>query len=345
MARLFNDPFFQAIDGNGVPYAGALLYFYITGTTTPKNTYSNPDLDISHVNANPVEADANGRFGAIYLATDAEYKTILKTAAGVTVATRDPLSLISPSVIAHEGALILGNALGADSELVIGAANRRLTSTGTTAEWRAPNFTRQVFTSGSGTYTTPTNCTAIRVRIKAGGGGGGGSGGTTGPNGAAGVDSSFGAITAIKGSGGIGNAASAIAAGGAGGTGGAGTAFRQVGQAGHSVIFPGVTAGWGGPGGGAGGGPSVGVASGAGPGAAGKANTGGGGSGSTSAGTTQPAGGGGEGEYAEFIILTPAASYAYAVGSGGAGGIGTGTAAATGGAGGSGYVIVEEFYG
>src|SRR5262249_15045015 len=51
------------------------------------------------------------------------------------------------------------------------------------ATWAAPPGgpvpTRQVFTSGSGTYTTPTACRQIEVTL-VGGGGGGGGGGTGG---------------------------------------------------------------------------------------------------------------------------------------------------------------------
>src|SRR6185369_5301096 len=73
--------------------------------------------------------------------------------------------------------------------------------------------TVQRFTSGTGTYTTPTGCLYIKVKMQ-GGGGGGAAQATNG--GANGVDSSFGSWTAIKGNGG----ATAGGAGGAGGTGG-----------------------------------------------------------------------------------------------------------------------------
>jgi hypothetical protein len=53
----------------------------------------------------------------------------------------------------------------------------------------------QVFTSGSGTYTTPAGVTAIKVTIVGGGAGGGGSSGSTGVSGAAGGGAG---ATAIK---------------------------------------------------------------------------------------------------------------------------------------------------
>jgi hypothetical protein len=82
-------PFGGSFDGNGAPRAGALLYFYQTGTTTPQNTYT--DSTLATPNTNPVVADSNGLFPPIYLAGNFDYKAILQTAALVTVATRDPL--------------------------------------------------------------------------------------------------------------------------------------------------------------------------------------------------------------------------------------------------------------
>lgn len=45
--------------------AGAKLYFRLTGTSTPQNTYTTPALTTPH--SNPVVADANGYFDPIYL--------------------------------------------------------------------------------------------------------------------------------------------------------------------------------------------------------------------------------------------------------------------------------------
>jgi hypothetical protein len=91
MAHLFN-PLYVAVDGNGLAMAGAKLYFYTTGTSTPLDTYSDSSLTAPFVNTNPVVANADGLFGPIYMALDANYKIILKTSADVTVATRDPYS-------------------------------------------------------------------------------------------------------------------------------------------------------------------------------------------------------------------------------------------------------------
>lgn len=57
-------PRFHAIDGNGNPIRGALLYTYEEGTNTPKVTYTDYALSVPHTN--PVVLDANGE-ALIYL--------------------------------------------------------------------------------------------------------------------------------------------------------------------------------------------------------------------------------------------------------------------------------------
>jgi hypothetical protein len=88
MAQLFWLSGQQLSDGNGAPYIAAKAYFYETGSTTPKATYSNAGL--TSANANPVVADANGRFGDIYLVAG-RYKVVLTTSADVAIDTLDPV--------------------------------------------------------------------------------------------------------------------------------------------------------------------------------------------------------------------------------------------------------------
>jgi hypothetical protein len=198
-----------------------------------------------------------------------------------------------------------------------------------------PGPTVQVFTTGSGTYTTPSNAKKLRVRMVGGGGGGGARNTNDGANGG---DTTFSTLTASGGVGG-GNG------GGAGGTGGTGTngdANISGGSGTDGVvnsvanIFPVGGAGgnsfFGGAGGGRGqdnNGRAAGTNSGSG---------GGGGGGTT---TSNSGAGGGAGGYVEKTIASPAATYSYAVGAGGAGGAAGSTA---GGDGAAGIIIVEEFY-
>lgn len=89
---LYPDIVPQALDNDGQPISGAGLYFYESGTTTPLDTFSEESL--SSANANPVVADAAGRFGPIYLSSE-NYKVVLKDAGGVTIWSRDPISGIN----------------------------------------------------------------------------------------------------------------------------------------------------------------------------------------------------------------------------------------------------------
>jgi hypothetical protein len=83
-------PVYRAVDQNGVPMAGALLQFYLTGTTTPANVYASSAL--STALSNPVVADSGGLFPAIYLDPTVVYRCQLLTSASVLVKDIDPVS-------------------------------------------------------------------------------------------------------------------------------------------------------------------------------------------------------------------------------------------------------------
>lgn len=134
MAIRFPLPYAEWIDGNGFPLAGGLLYFYVTGTSTPLATYS--DVTLSTPNANPVVANADGWWGPIFLQV-ATYKVILKTSAGVQIWSADPVSgtaggggggggnirttTISSNITANDGTIIV-NSAGATTQ-TLPAAN------------------------------------------------------------------------------------------------------------------------------------------------------------------------------------------------------------------------------
>lgn len=90
MAQLFTADRFTPVDGNGHVYAGAQLFFYQTGTTTLQTVYA--DSGATTPLSNPVVADANGLFPAIYLSNVLAYKTVLLSAAGATLRTTDPIN-------------------------------------------------------------------------------------------------------------------------------------------------------------------------------------------------------------------------------------------------------------
>lgn len=90
MAQTFFQPNEQIIDSNGNPVAGAKLFFFESGTSTPLTTYSDNDLSVP--NADPVVADAAGRYATIYLAVDV-YKVRIDDADDVTIYTADPYTV------------------------------------------------------------------------------------------------------------------------------------------------------------------------------------------------------------------------------------------------------------
>jgi hypothetical protein len=227
------------------------------------------------------------------------------------------------TIAGNAGAFTLANGIdNSTNQIQLTAARRTLPTT-------------QVFTSGSGTYTTPANCLWIEVEMVGGGGGGAGSGTTPGAAGDGG-DTTFSTLTAAKGvkatgaTAGTGGAASGGYLNLAGASGGAGSG---------ATLSPGGMGGAS-PFGGAGHFGQVG----AGPGGTARANSGSGGGGGGVNATVNGGGGGGAGGYVRAIINTPAGSYSYAVGAAGTAGT-AGTSGAAGGAGAAGIIIVTEHYG
>lgn len=89
MSNRFFNPAPQFASATDV-YSGGFLYFYITGTSTPTNTYSNSTLVTP--NANPITLDSAGRSPTdIFLDPNTTYKVVLKDSAGVTIWTKDPV--------------------------------------------------------------------------------------------------------------------------------------------------------------------------------------------------------------------------------------------------------------
>lgn len=235
--------------------------------------------------------------------------------------------------------IVAGNGIS-----VSGATGAVTVSTNITA----PQTT--VYKSGSGTYTTPTNCKYLHIKMVGAGGGGGGSG-NGGGNGGDGGTTTFGSslLTCTGGIGGVDNNAW-------GGNGGTATLNSPAvglnvsgGQGSSNGMWNGNAAGGSGGnsalGGGGSGAGSTNFAS-TGFNGSGAPNTGGGGGGGMAAGINFGGAGGGAGAYIDAIITSPSATYSYAVGAGGsAGAVGSGGSALfTGGSGGSGVIYVTAYF-
>lgn len=90
MANRFTNPNPQFLDDTPIVYEGGKLFFYITGTTTPANTYA--DNTLVTANPNPITLDSSGRSPvSIWLDPAVTYKVVLKDINNVTIWTRDPV--------------------------------------------------------------------------------------------------------------------------------------------------------------------------------------------------------------------------------------------------------------
>ena len=78
----------RIVDANVDASAGAKLYFYITGTTTPLTVYTTEAADVPH--PSPLVANADGSLPAIWLPTGAA-KCVILDASDATLATIDPV--------------------------------------------------------------------------------------------------------------------------------------------------------------------------------------------------------------------------------------------------------------
>lgn len=92
MAALWPNSRIPQIDANGDPLVGAKAYFYNVTTTTPQTIYS--DSGLANPLSQPVLADANGRFPAVFLnTTPGTYRQRVTDADGVVIFDDDGISV------------------------------------------------------------------------------------------------------------------------------------------------------------------------------------------------------------------------------------------------------------
>jgi hypothetical protein len=157
-ANLFFMPFATAVDENGAPLNGAKLYFYAANTLTPADTYADAEFDTEH--SNPVEADAAGRFPAIYL-QNISYKVILKTSADVTIEEVDDVNAL-PATFGADG-----ETKGGDYTIVVADRGKffEVTATATitlpTLADAGEGFPVAVLNNGTGTVTIDPGASTI----------------------------------------------------------------------------------------------------------------------------------------------------------------------------------------
>lgn len=353
--------FGSTANANGASLSGQVLTLqpasgsFPGGLSTGTQTISGPKTFTS-----AITSDLIGNVTGNVSGTSANVTGVVAIANGGTGQTTKAAAFDALSPMTTGGDLIYGGASGTGTRLANGTVGQVLTSAGGTAAptWSSGSTfvapTIQKFTTGSGTYTTPTSPrTPLYIRIRlVGGGGAGGGGGTTptgGGTGGNGGNTTFGSTVVVgnAGTGGGGGSSASNGTGGAGGSaslsGSSGSAFSG-GSGGdgdqNSIATVGAISGYGAssP---LGGGAGASAASGTGRSAA--ANTGSGGAGAGAPASTNAPGGGGAGGYADAIVTSPSATYAYAVGAAGTAGT-AGTAGSAGGAGAAGYIEVTEYY-
>ena len=149
---------YQFFDGNGNPLALGNLCYYIAGTTTPQDTYSDSAGAIP--NANPIVLDGSGRLQVdVYLGSTADYKEVLTTS-GVTVSPwPDDNILRATSIVVFAGDSGSGGTSGLVPAPAAGdaLANKFLKADGT---WAAAPVG-----SGSGATNLSATETATTVSI------------------------------------------------------------------------------------------------------------------------------------------------------------------------------------
>lgn len=265
------------------------------------------------------------------------------TSTGAAAAATAPTwtgSTGSGNVVLATSPTLITPALGTPSALVLTNATGLTSSGVATATFTATTI--QKFTSGSGTYTTPTSPRSpLYIRVVMVGGGGAAAGTGTSPgattNGAA---STFGS-SLLSAGGGTSSAGATGQVGGSSSLGSGPVGIAITGGSGTSA--PSVVTGSGGPGGASAFGGTGQGGTNTGNGGSGIANTGGGAGGAGGTAALSGSGGGGSGGYIDAIITSPSATYSYSVGTGGTGGT-AGTGGNAGGSGGSGLIVVYEYY-
>jgi len=90
----FYTPVFQPLDVNGLPLPGAVLKFFVSGTTTPAPVYN--DAALTSPIGTSVTADSAGMFVAIYLDPSVIYKVALYDVNAV-LQPHWPVDPLSPS--------------------------------------------------------------------------------------------------------------------------------------------------------------------------------------------------------------------------------------------------------
>lgn len=138
---LFYPSLQRASDANNRVLAGAKWYFYLTGTTTPTNVYSNATLATSL--GSVVTADSGGLFNSghgVFLDETIATRAVLKTAAGATILDIDPCNMNDSSDFEERARDAVGAALIAGENITITVSDASNTITVAAPSAGSPNL-------------------------------------------------------------------------------------------------------------------------------------------------------------------------------------------------------------
>jgi hypothetical protein len=128
----------QFCDADGNPYAGGTIATYVTGTSTPKETWLDPDRVA--LNTNPIVLDSAGR---CQMWGDGDYRLILRDALGNLIWDQPSTTIVSAAMAPVVAAATIEDAvvlLGIDDLIATEAADRAAAdSTEQTARIAADN--------------------------------------------------------------------------------------------------------------------------------------------------------------------------------------------------------------
>ena len=125
LLALLNAPELQFQDADGNPYAGGTVDLFITGTSTPKDFWIDPNGDA--LNTKPIQLDSAGR---CIIWGDGDYRVVLRDAEGNLVYDQPSSTLVSaamvpvvraPTIADAREALGINDVIGTETDRAIAA--------------------------------------------------------------------------------------------------------------------------------------------------------------------------------------------------------------------------------
>ena len=151
-AALLPEVRWRAIDENGQPIAGAKLFSYVAGTSTPQALYA--DSNLTTPLSNPVVADSGGLFVGLYMLATG-YKLDLQTSGGVSKWTLDNVSDPGWSFANNFGTAMVTGAFNVSSGYTVTSGVLFVTANGGTVNlpavtgWTQPITVKNLSTSAT----------------------------------------------------------------------------------------------------------------------------------------------------------------------------------------------------